>query len=1011
MNDFRIIAGGKVLDTYDDVGVSLNFEIEDILNVEKRKTNFSKTITIPGSKSNNLFFKQIFDVNVDNINYNPNIKVPASITVGSNTVMKGNLQLLKIHNTNGEIDYDVSIFGELNNIISDFKDYTLKNLDFSEYDHTRDKDTIQDSWTYSCDVNGDRVFLGKTGQGYVYPYDVRGDNTDIFDSVYIYDMYPAFYLKTYIDKMFEFAGYTYTSNFFNSEYFKKLIIPFIQDKIEINAEQFEERNVRTSINGNILSGEYKFLTPYKRAVTGANNAAEGWYESWGAGYQLSADGTGFDRETGTVTDGGEDLTFTDELGQWDGNIFTCSKAGRYDINLDGKLFVAYFNTRNSGLMEYNSGNLSYLYRLYLHKVDGSVIELDSTRDPDDPSNPDGVIDFVPSAFSETASNWQDPNAPFIDLDSPLVFGLSASNVFLEPGDEIKVLVAFRQQPNVSWAGDDWKTYAALVLKESFDGSFTKMIIKPSSNQSYGNEDLKVNNLLNDTIKIKDMFLDVVKMFNLIIQDDPNNERNLIIEPRDDFFKSKQKVKDWTKLVDRSKDLVITPMSELDARTYLYTYTQDDDLYNKEYNAETKKIYAEQEINVLNDFSKKLQKTEVKFSPTPCSSHLINGRVAPFYVEKDDENYKAKKVKPRILFYDGLKSIEADSLLLKENISDSGTGLSSYPYAGMWDDPYNPQESLDFGAPDKIYWNPAVYPASNLYRKFHRATLNNITDKNSRLLECFVKLTSLDIAQFDFRDLIKIDGSYWRVMNIKDFNPIGSDKLTKVVLYKIIDLTVINKYNVVLPVSNTDCPNDLIVADIKDRQYYKSTSGQFISEDCCNALGGEYGQGVCYLPADGGINPIDLEGDVITTGLTPTQSKNGAEYQGRDGNSINSLGVKVQGTGNYVPPGVKQGIIVGNNNTVLPGVDGFISVGDGNLIDESGAVYVDGTKITDEGISNPSKITIIDGGEDEVMAIDKTNLIDVIDGGEDSVRNYEGDSKKRVIIDGTQNSATQGEIQG
>ena len=91
MNDFKIIAKGESLDTFEDVGISLNYKIDDIIEVGTRNTSFSKTISIPGTKKNNRFFKQIFDVNIDNINFNPSLKIEASIEVGGNTLLIGNL--------------------------------------------------------------------------------------------------------------------------------------------------------------------------------------------------------------------------------------------------------------------------------------------------------------------------------------------------------------------------------------------------------------------------------------------------------------------------------------------------------------------------------------------------------------------------------------------------------------------------------------------------------------------------------------------------------------------------------------------------------------------------------------------------------------------------------------------------------------------------------------------------------------------------------------------------------
>ena len=133
MNKFSVVANGLTLDTYDNIGVSINYQIEDILNITKRTTNYSKTITLPGTPDNNQFFKQIFDVNIDTISFNPKRAIPAVIRVGNQQLMSGVMMVLNINITQGQVDYDVCIFGKLKNIIQEWGDYSLKNIDLSEY--------------------------------------------------------------------------------------------------------------------------------------------------------------------------------------------------------------------------------------------------------------------------------------------------------------------------------------------------------------------------------------------------------------------------------------------------------------------------------------------------------------------------------------------------------------------------------------------------------------------------------------------------------------------------------------------------------------------------------------------------------------------------------------------------------------------------------------------------------------------------------------------------------------
>jgi hypothetical protein len=991
MNNYSIIANGQELDTFEALPISLNYQVDDILAIDKRNTNFSKTIQLPGTPENNKFFKQIFDVNVDNINFNPNIKIPASITVGNNTIMIGNLQLLNVVTNNESVSYEVAVFGELKNILNEFGDYPLSSLDLSEYNHNRNKENIQNSWEYINKIHGyDQNLIGE-GKGYIYPYAINGGSTDIYDTVYIYDLFPQFTLKTYIDKMFEFAGFTYTSNFLNSEYFKQLVLVDAIDKIQMDSETYDERKAVIGLTGTDPDdSDYSFLIP-------PQPIGQSWVYNSPIGYNLS-----LNRESGTVDDGGQELTFTDELNQFTSSIFTCANAGRYDIQFRGKAIPKVIDIDGNNIT-YTGGTSEYLFRLQLVKVDGTLVILDSSIDPNDPNDLDGIREFDLSDSDPHASPW-------FDFDTTLGFNLSAENVFLEAGDKIRIFFGLKFRSDMNFSGADDDILLGIYLKESYDGEFTKLEIKPSSNASYGNEDLNINSLLSDGIKMKDLFLNTAKAFNLIIQDNPDKANDLIIEPRDDFYKSKQKVKDWTQILDRDSDIKITPMSELDAKTYYYTYSKDDDLYNKEYTDESKRVYGDLSVNVINDFSEKIEKTELMFAPTPCSNYQINNRVAPFFVEKNDENLKPKKVKPRLLFYTGLKDISTDTLFLKDNINDSSpTSLDGYPYVGMWDDPLNPSYDLGFGTTDKIYWSTSQVPMANLYEKFHRSTLNNIININSRLLEASFKLTPKDIADFDFRDIILIDGSYWRVNKIKDYNPVGSDTLTKVVLYKLIDLNIINRYNVLLPVSNKSCPSKISVRVGRTGRYYIGTGGDEITEDCCNSLGGNYVNGVCYLPPNGDISQTPDGTPALTTGNTlPAIEPYGVKAEDKDGNTLNSLGIKVYGRENYVPEGLKSAMILGDNNSIAKNIDNVLIVDDGVYADNTG-IYVDGILINKDGITNTG-IVIIDGGEDVIFPFDKLNLIDIVDGGLASVRNYGGDSKSRPIIDGGLDSVSDVEPQ-
>jgi len=98
--------------------------------------------------------------------------------------------------------------------------------------------------------------------------------------------------------------------------------------------------------------------------------------------------------------------------------------------------------------------------------------------------------------------------------------------------------------------------------------------------------------------------------------------------------------------------------------------------------------------------------------------------------------------------------------------------ATYPYVGMWDDPYNPTETLDFGIPRKIYWDNTFQAVNatdnNLFNKYYKQYVEEITDKNSRIVTAWFALTTNDVRTADFKKLFWWDNAYFRLNKIMDY---------------------------------------------------------------------------------------------------------------------------------------------------------------------------------------------------------------------------------------------------
>ena len=1025
INQFKIVSLGVQLDTYDDLDISLTYQIDDIQDITVKKSSFSKTIILPGTSINNEYFKNIFDVNIDisETSYNPKKALPVQVLIGDELVFQGNLQLLNIITNQKQVDYEVVITGIFKNIIIAFSDYYLNQLNLDEYDHYRNVTTISNTWDNYISINNPASsVLTQPGDGYIYPMIVNGQNPIIGSNGVVtfnaFDMNPSIYIKTIIDKMFEYAGYTYTSNFFNSEYFRSLVLP--TDTPQYSSEDIDDKTVRVTFNNptpfvipsgvtqvnsiyfsplNTLSGTVGLSPMLQKSTTYWNNFTNGTW--W---FPMTVESGNFGN-----------IQMQDPNNEWSSSgtfQYTCTTAGFYSIDLDNQFYL-FYKHKTGASFKYLSGSLIYVARIVKVATNGTTTILQSTGTQASaaltitpPGN--GATGIYNGSAYTIAGSGVIPSG-FLCTSQPYVMNLSVPSVWLNAGEKIRSQFSLLYPTTVSWQSVSDNVYVGAIGARTIGGIVNRLEVKPAVTANYS-----VNNLIKlatmlPNMKMRDFFINIIKMFNLMVVDNPNLDNDLIIEPRDDFFSSKRKVRDWTYKLDYDQDIKQTPMSELDTKTYKFTYTKDDDYYNDLYEQQSGKVYGQYTVDFINDFSTTVKELELDFAPTPDSDNMLNTFIAPFFCDIDTNNsLKPIKVKPRIMFVKKLTNSNK-FYKLRENPNDFGQAFFTYVYAGMYDDPTDPTYSLEFGNSNVLYYNTSLCcPNSNLINQFYLTTLNDITDVNSKLLEAYFHLTPSDINQFDFRDIILIDNSYWRVNTIVDYNPNAIDKTTKVILYKLNYLDIFYGNNKEIALSQIDCPEDIVAKKLKPYGYiYVSLSNAVITEDCCAYYGGTLTNGFCVAsqviannPNGGLPNANPLKAQIVPE----NQIQSGGIYLERpfemlkNLNVINSDTVIVKGENNFVDQGASNSIVVGTNNSIPAGVTNAMVIGDNISFPTSNSLIVGDIKISSDGIGY-YYVYLIDGGFETVMYEGKTNLIDIIDGTFESVRNYGGDSKLRPIISG------------
>lgn len=935
----EVYVEGKRLDVFEGFKFSFNYSIADIRHPEKRSTEYSKTIKCPSTSNNDSIFGQIYDVNISNaydpadpnieINFNPNKKAEAVVMADGIPIMKGGLQLRRISRKYSDYIYEIVFVGKLLDIFGvigekqlggfEFDEATQTNLpyiDFSDLDHYYTKANQTTSWT------------APYGSGYVYPMldygEYVGYSSEGYRKYFVTDFKPALYLKDIVDRIFAFANFSYTSSFLSSAFFSRLIVP-INKTLTMPAEDSEDKLFKA--HKNVHQHTIKINEQGYNQAIGNGGVWFSNYNSVRIMYDNKNPPLGFDN--GPLPDGhwlipSQYIHTINDYWKW---VVEPTAAGVY--NLTASIQLKCTEAGWIGMVRANEGEENrdtFSGRMQImRKRDGYTYVI------------------AEESWSFALGITQGFVEPTLELETNIVYEnmiVLAEAVDVQAGDEYYVQLAqdgaglgwtsfFGQYYRESgWIDEDTNTKPYWVNLDIIGGVFQNEYLNEGLSEG---EFLNFNDNLPD-VAMRDIILSVINMFNLYVVPNPDQENDLLIETRDDFYEGGV-VKDWSDRVDYSKQISIQPLGLLTADEYEYTYSEDGDYYNERYQDSHAHAYGRARIDVDNDFLNKTNKTEVIFSPTPLVNDNPSNRIIGKIYDSDiEEGAQPTDHNIRVLYYGGM--IDSVPTWIHASMNDSWQWWGEYPYAGHLTHPLAPAQDINFGVPNELFYAPNSYTGTilttndNLFNRYHRRGLLEITNKDSKMMTAYMVLTPLDIHQLDFRDQIVIDNSYWRINRIMDYNPFDND-LTKVELIKVIT---------------------------KEPLKFESTP----------IGGGGTGDGGPIGP----IRPIRKQGK-------------------KNGNYSPLFGGFVRGNDNTVEDGVTSFMVQGNSNMVKSGSTDVSIIGNDNIV-EGGLTSVrlintNGAHITESNITminnrQQESSEVLEGGEDEVRAINGGTNVFTVDGG-------------------------------
>lgn len=276
------------------------------------------------------------------------------------------------------------------------------------------------------------------------------------------------------------------------------------------------------------------------------------------------------------------------------------------------------------------------------------------------------------------------------------------------------------------------------------------------------------------MKAIDFLNGIQKMFNLVFVPDKYIPNMFHVEPLTDYVATGRQ-KDFTNKIDTSKDIKIVPTTDLQARKYLWTYREGLDFLGQAVKEQLSRAYGEFIVNDPdNDFAVGEKRIEVPFASYTTS--MIPETDFPILRLLQTNGEPITNPQPRIAFFTGTRSVlwilggtQKTKFPIFSDISTDGITIAT--------------QDLNFGW-ERKFRSIIANPLQTLYFKYWHPFVGSLYSSDARIMEAFFHLTTAEVADMDWSDVIFIQNNLWRPLEI-NYTANDESALVRMKLLKIV----------------------------------------------------------------------------------------------------------------------------------------------------------------------------------------------------------------------------------
>ena len=218
----RLLVNNKDVELYSHAPVNLRFQYNNVEQIQNPQGNFSQTFRVPLTGKNRGVFGDLDEPSVVS-SLNLQRRLSADLYDDSIPIASGFVQVKAIYNTNevyGEVE--LAFFSGALDLKTELQGRLLSDLDLSAYSH----EVNRTNWASSLLgllFSGD-IRYGLIDKGFNWSVPDNPPWTES-EGIWVGEFTPFIRAKALIDQIFEDAGLTYTSDFFDTADFENIYLP------------------------------------------------------------------------------------------------------------------------------------------------------------------------------------------------------------------------------------------------------------------------------------------------------------------------------------------------------------------------------------------------------------------------------------------------------------------------------------------------------------------------------------------------------------------------------------------------------------------------------------------------------------------------------------------------------------------------------------------------------------------------------------------------------------------